>query len=549
MKKIISYIIVLGCAIMLGGCGKSEQLAEEQQEIQEEHILENQSKEASENVNESVQDEDIKVHETELLEMNENMELYENSSWTLGNFTEGLAWIEITDEEGKNRIFLINKSGCILYEDTKKDSGWWNWSDVKDGYSYNVNRVIDTNGKTLLELEDNRRILAAGEGLFLVHVDESGFDSIGESIEVLTADGECIFSSGGVFVNGTPSGNSYENYRYCGEGIFVADDSGPYNYGTIYTCIFYPEMSMYSEWEGQIAGDFVNGNSILYTHHRKKGLQAYVYNEGSVGDELLVTSEGNVARGRENRIFIRSLLYDMEGNLIKDLSQYKVMANSFNQGYSVCLMTGLDGEQYFSTVDSNGDFTFEPQRTDVKSDEYVSQVWNETFVMGDASYNIKGELLFDYKEELEGTVWDFTDGVAIVEIKDKTYYMDVYGNLLLSNLSMNVDLSAENEQIHGRWENKNASSVAEQYIIYLYEDMSAEFVGARESYDGEFVVSEDGEITAEFGGKEIYNNATGEYENSDCSVRVEGKVEGEKMECLVNFGDENWMEFTFTLDN
>jgi len=137
--------------------------------------------------------------------------------------------------------------------------------------------------------------------------------------------------------------------------------------------------------------------------------------------------------------------YDIDGNLVIDLSQYNIQATPefTDDGYCLLTMANPQGDQFYTIIDTHGNMNFEARPQEGVSMQYNGETQHAFYpivlscgrvVMHDSDndyyiIDTSGEKVVDLGKV--GSVSDFSEDAAMV--KDNTgfvYYIDTTGNRL-----------------------------------------------------------------------------------------------------------------------
>lgn len=348
-------------------------------------------------------------------------------------FSDGKAWVS-GEEIGASWV-CINTKGEILFS---LEGGMEPYTDFYDGVALIENktrkklRLIDDRGKEIANLDEYSCV--AGEDSFLLwrNVDtfegkwtEAGFmDSKGKWTTPLTKE-HVLFEEDWESVSLT----------YCGNGVYASSD-GYYEYICFssktgetykYSALDFPYYS-----EG-----YVILNYYLETGDYKAALidATGKYKDTSIVGGLhaagLRPQHGNFAEG----IFYDAdskKFYDASMNVKIDLSKYEIKESFsgqlpyFENGYASIQFAN----DYFTIIDKNGNFMFEPVKADASTNisegivGYRSE--NKQGIKGWKYIDMKGNVLF---EGAYGAL-EFHDGCALVESTDGYYYINKKGERL-----------------------------------------------------------------------------------------------------------------------
>lgn len=300
--------------------------------------------------------------------------------------SNGVSWIKWEDDEENKHYGFMKLNGEIYYELDSKFNAY-EIGQIKDGYTYvqsNGNfALLDTKGKiTYQDINENDDnfyyILASGDGLFLVKKITSNISEKIEKIGVIDASGkwvvEPIVSKDFITDEIFKQKQVDEEHQYCGEGVF----SVSYKTNGANTNLFISALKQ-NIFEISNIGRITHfHDGILLCQSFDGGMSGGYYGKikkitinGAVSDfpidgKLISFTEGHVVIALESKSYQydRLKIYDTEGGLEKDLSEYSAYSSYtpyFENGYLMFLVNGADGLLYIATIDSvTMDFSFEP---------------------------------------------------------------------------------------------------------------------------------------------------------------------------------------------
>ena len=384
----------------------------------------------------------------QLVDQNDIIKLYEHSRRYLGEFINGSAHVIVDDVN-----YIIDHSGKILYTNETTNGIWSRdkWTGaylITYGGEYGNDIVLDTNGKLIFMAEEGQSILAIGEGLILIFEEALGFEAAEAKVGIIDFEGNKIysFSSNNYFINEEKTNlRQRENIRYCGEGVFVADTNIVYHYGTDETVFLDAYTGNSFVLDGLLLSEYFNNTALfMFTGNGNHGHNILTNHNGDTmkdyGDfGLKDLSEGKylVQLDWGNGKF-QCYLYSFPDNYVKELSQYRnLVVENYLNGYALCTMTGADNNQYFSVLDQDGNFIFEPvldkyDTFDCKRNEITKEglfYRNRLFSLQD------GTVIHDYDDGNFGLIKEVSEGVIIKNGKDgEEYYADSNGDIILDEL-------------------------------------------------------------------------------------------------------------------
>lgn len=351
------------------------------------------------------------------------LSLYQMENYRLGKFIAGVAYIEYK-MDGEYQGALINHDGIIIAE---LDAHEFGRRDKTTGVCYGDQNVVDIEGNVIFTVEDGQEIMCVGDNLILVYEEALGFESAEAKIGVVTFDGEWIYplTSDNLMISDEKTGLRYFYcWRYAGEGCFIVDNDmysewsgySMRNYETVIFDVYNKTSSIYA---GKLITGFDNGiafdiNSRIFVDH--------------FGNVIKETADSNYALGDGLYYCLNQrTLYNYSGDVVKDYNQYKnADVTCFHNGYGYFESNGADEKRYFTIIDLNGDFLFDPiikERTySNEPNGFYGDFYNGEFITGQKSFDISGKMIYDFGE----VITDCSEGIVIVGER----YMTTHGELI-----------------------------------------------------------------------------------------------------------------------
>lgn len=303
----------------------------------------------------------------------------------ISSCSNGVSWIKWEDKQENEHYGLMNLDGEIYFELDDQLKHYQRGA-ITDGYTYvqaDGNFALLKSDGTITYQEMNTSddkdytILASGDGFFLV---KARISNITESIEkfgVMDESGKWQvepilpedYISDERFKNQTDGGE----YQYRGEGVFSIDYATNGDNTHLFLSAKTKSVFEISEigriakfYEGKLLCQaFDGGDSGGYFGK----IQQITINgdvvEFPIEGRLISSTEGHVVIAQESEPYEydQLFIYNMEGDLEKDLSEYTAYSYApyFNNGYLTFLISGADGLLYIATIDSTTmNFSFEP---------------------------------------------------------------------------------------------------------------------------------------------------------------------------------------------
>lgn len=488
MKKTLLCSIV--CCVMLMGCGADNNTIEETvskesgeqiifDEIEYEDSLENMEDDRMESMEE-------RVEET-IEEIESQVVLY---PFEFNKFSEGVAWVKGTrSDTGEEINVLINEDGETLFV---TDNTAVYLSDCQDGTLYlrkldvegNVtSQVIDKTGTLLFESKDinDAVVLCYGNDIFIVgKYVKGGFDTRDEvQVGVVDRNGQWIFDlsadkfiiDGRCAISNITSGKE-NTLRYMGDGIFMAqEEENAFDY-VFYNSVDNLNFSLHGYW--YFIGNYYNGKLVLcngrdYGYQGVNSLDRYG-NLQMIADIDITLSPDEVGAYSDGLWYYQGVFYNAEGTKVVDISQYSEQIDEadyvypvFKDGYSVIVLKGVDGNTYYTVIDMQGNFMFEPRILEeafymekggvVSAYDKTSpgELKDQMFCVYENSkwvyYNVFGEKKIEVDFEVQdhnSIISTFNSNIALLKMKDfadgnsvyKYNYIDKNGKSVLNSISI-----------------------------------------------------------------------------------------------------------------
>jgi len=246
------------------------------------------------------------------------------------------------------------------------------YSVFSEGYAY-INYVIDTevdhfviidiDGNVVYESPNDAmyEILCGGNGYYYVKKKISGFDTNEVSYWIVSVDGVWTAVD---FVTDTEA----SDYRYNGSGVLQLGNT---IFVKMDNCSIYHTFSKDKYWPEFVG--FTENNELIWLHSSSYAGEVYVTDINGNTRQIAVTGRWGKAKYGDGLIFVsdsqgdecyNARYIDLEGNVIIDLSQYKIVnfktGEQFYNGYAALQITGQDYNHYLAIIDKNGNFAFEP---------------------------------------------------------------------------------------------------------------------------------------------------------------------------------------------
>ncbi|MCL1822609.1 MAG: hypothetical protein FWG44_00200 [Oscillospiraceae bacterium] len=357
-----------------------------------------------------------------------------------GAFSDGVAWVKLN----KGQWHCLDKTGTVLFE-LEENHG--PASDFLNGTAW-----VQSNGKTIGLVDKTGKIIPVpesneydeifmfiyGADLMFVKKHIETFEVTEDRVGLIDINGnwKVELSNDIVWTALLEEGD----FKYLGEG-FVSKTTGLLGSSTY----------LYNISECKALGKIYDMSAVYFYNNRPAHLEKmengigfysddgfiyYVDKSGTttkLGGQFMDTVLGNYS----NELFYAEFktgfisetnrgFYDVEGNIIIDLSEYDVEIHpdkpEFIDGYCLLSMKNPQGSEYYTIIDKTGKQMFEPKLYNYNIKYNGGGVYTEENTL----FNINGEMI----AEIEGDVSFFCEGIAVVNINNEFYYIDTSGKRL-----------------------------------------------------------------------------------------------------------------------
>ena len=365
--------------------------------------------------------------ETTPTEPEKNVEEYFITSAT--EFSDGVAFVHCRDDDGIYFDAAIDTNGEILYilpDDWKISIGEYHNGNLVVG-----NDIYDIYGNLIAspEMSGYDELLTINrDGYILATKREESFAGDKICFGVLGSNGEWIYplSSDNPISQMLESDSSYMD-----DWSVWDDDYGEYGTYIVRISVGWGLKYYYNLSTNELCAGYVHYESRNY-----QGQKSGIYLYDTSGERKLVIP--NISADRFfNDAFIGSNLaeydkrnlYDYNGNIIMDLSQYDLDCYSacYKNGYLLIKVDNRTGSKYLCLFNPNGELAFDPIRMG-RGDSFYGLI-DEGFVYEyehEDGYT-KSYYFYDYAGnkteymDMDG-FYGFSDGLGLVEFYDKNYY-------------------------------------------------------------------------------------------------------------------------------
>lgn len=381
-----------------------------------------------------IEDEDISIDSSDYADTeNANLiGLYQMKDYTLYNYIAGAAIIDYKIGDERIRA-LIDREGSFISE-LGPETFFTSDRDLITGACYSDQKVVDVEGNIIFTVEDGQRILCVGDSMILVYEKAVGFEKAESKIGVVSFDGEWLqpMTSDNLMIDDEKTGLRYSYcWRYAGEGCFLVDNDQYSNspglvmnkYETVIFDVYNKTSSIYSGklTYGFCDGVTVNARADIFIDHLGNIVKETSDSNDPIGDGMYYNSS-------------QRTLCRYSGEIIKDYNQYKnAWVTVFKDGHGYFEAEGADGNHYFSVIDSNGDFLFDPIQIHRERYGFMGGFYNGEFIADEKSFDLFGNIIFDFSEIASlGGIASCREGIAIVKPKQSKgkVYMTMHGEVI-----------------------------------------------------------------------------------------------------------------------
>lgn len=357
------------------------------------------------------------------------------------NFQDGVAWVKLSD----NNWSVINKEGKVLFS---LNSGSKPSTDFCKGIAIvNGNTIINKNGVILNNVFDGKYnyeilsnisigIFGKFEGYVFVRVVVDTFEKTENRIGVIGPDGEWYIEPTNQLAD---SHAIYPCPSYFGEGMYLIED-GPLNSGVSY---FLDINSKKIVEIDRLTSDYLTFENGWLIDPLRYQYVAISNKDGNVYTIYPKLNDGNVistaGKYRDGLFYGTDLyakeghFYDIYGDMAIDLSKYKIKHIAFkhdepyfSNGYCFLEIVNDQGSEWFTIIDKQGNFMFEPRKI-VEHGEI-----SEGLVFLNMSNNLSVYIDMNGNEIISidcSKAYDFSEGLALIVKDGKIYYIDKSGNI------------------------------------------------------------------------------------------------------------------------
>jgi len=390
------------------------------------------------------------------------------------DFSDGVAWV-------RNNVWqLIDTSGQVLFSLGTDDLPISDFSNgvalvarsASTAFGNSGRELIDKNGNIISSPElggyDEICALVPELGMAIVYKRVVTFEATEDQFGIIDSKGDWVLrltNNNALFnaiQNSTYGRNNFniqDYFRYLGEGIIIYKGFKSHHLNTMGAVDIY--IYNISTNESFVVANIPNNGSIISNIENGYGL----INAGSVSfGEPGVRICSIKSNGQMNELFSFSIgqtidyphfgdyseglffynnysnhytqgFYDINGNLIIDLSEYIIEFNDvrdikFEYGYCLLNLLNPQGDRFYTIVDIKGNLTFEPKSRESWGNS-VSQVGNGLFALRQNDQllliNALGETMVDLGNA--ESVSNFNEGVALVKTSNGVYYIEEPHNI------------------------------------------------------------------------------------------------------------------------
>lgn len=383
MKTIRNFFVVMMCSVTLVGCANNDDKIVAN--TSEEDAMEMEDSFDERDTGEIDKEETGNVYYSEIEETDNNLDNEINDKvllypTQLHEFSEGVAWVEGNVEgTGDNICALINEDGEAVYVEKEdvvyisKCEDGLTYIRVLDGDGNVISKVISKDGSLIFTSNEteNAIVLGYGDGMFIVGKEVRGFDVNETQIGVVDKDGQWISNlsadkfvvDGECYINNIKNGKD-NTLQYLGEGVFTAHEEDNWLHRVFYNAVENINFELSGYW--YLMGDYYNGKLLMYNSN-DYGYVGVNYMD-KTGNITMITGDvdtDEVGKYSDGLWYYDGKFYNDEGIAVVDISQYQISDDYrypiFKDGYSVIVLVGADRYHYYTVIDIDGNFMFEPR--------------------------------------------------------------------------------------------------------------------------------------------------------------------------------------------
>lgn len=332
-------------------------------------------------------------------------------------FSEGFAWVQYRDTEGKLMTSVINTYSEIVFTAGENVTAYLPYCDGYAVYLYDADPsqynspdnarscIVDANGHITYDSSADgcRFIFAYGDGNFLALEHVSNFDKDEWSFGIVDKDGKTV----GAFekcddFNGYPE-KLMSGCKYLDEDLFLLEN-------TIYSlksqsAVYHITNYFKDSTVDFVKGAFHDGRTFIFEEGMLDERFASLTATGEctplipdvIDQNVTVMTENNASGYGDGLFFFDRHYYDLDGNSKITFSQYDgryYRGGTFNDGFAPLLVEGADGLDYFTIINLNGDVIVEPI-PGLPSDRFSEGYLVVSTESGCAVYNTSGEKIME----------------------------------------------------------------------------------------------------------------------------------------------------------
>lgn len=378
----------------------------------------------------------------------------ENIYTSYNDFSEGLAWVEFSNNSG-DYFGCIDKKGVLLFQ--FETSNISELTEFKNGYSHLISdtemRIIDKEGNVTntYSIDENHTVVAYGEGYIFTQDYAADFDSVLYTYNICDYNGEVLES----FT--LTEMKDYYGFGYFGSGVFG------YYLSPFEWKLYFPSEDSWIDFNPAGNGTFYFNDStsvmrVIYgggsdSSDGFRGKLSLITVDGDVYDSLIPDDFGwnwNVGPLVGGKCILEEFMddylisYDVKSDTYKKIPEsYAQKLDldkmpdelSFDNNCIALPMIGDDGYSYVVGFDSTWNVILDPVKVD--SDNFYGYSDERLVVDTGADivvYDKKGEKIYSPSENGYTSIVPYSDGAARVENQPSPTYLDKDGKLLFDKI-------------------------------------------------------------------------------------------------------------------
>lgn len=273
----------------------------------------------------------------------------------ISTYHSGLLWVTFTDGSGAEKHGIINEDGILLYV-ARDGASVYDFG--TDNYTYYTSEecdvVVDKYGKEHLVTnkaeEEKVSICGHGDNVFVLRKEVKTFSQNAIYISMVDADGNVIFADQEI------EKDLDTNFTYYGEGVFRSYKS--YNGALRIDGCFVNAVTgaIFREYnyDDELITPFINHQAYFKASgfNGMFGMSTLVTPEVFESEASYLAWHESLTAADEMQIYKPELDYSQD---VKVLNY-----GSFENGLAPVLLLGVDGREYFTVINEQGDQMYEP---------------------------------------------------------------------------------------------------------------------------------------------------------------------------------------------